>query len=160
MKSFKYYLNSRGEAFLFSRASFVITPIVSITKFRRGKRKSALTETLWSKEKNENTCSNNTQITFLANFSLYNNNKCQDILQEFLKLWNMRVKIVPMIINSIGTNLKTHANKLEEFNIVGRIKIKTVKTLLKFTWILLRVIILFAEMTTKCFCYKDAQNNL
>ena len=55
-------------------------------------------------------------------------NNCLDLAGEITKLWNMKVKIVPIVIGALGTVPKGLEKNLGELEIRGRIKtISTVK---------------------------------
>ena len=49
-------------------------------------------------------------------------NKYLDLARELRKLWNMKVKVVPIVIGGLGTVPKGLENSLGELEIRGRIE--------------------------------------
>ena len=47
--------------------------------------------------------------------------KYQDLAREVQKLWNMRTKVIPMIIGALGTTPKKLSKRLEDLGIETRI---------------------------------------
>ena len=47
--------------------------------------------------------------------------KCQDLRRELQKIWNVRVKIVPLIVGSLGAIPKQFGNRLKETGITAEV---------------------------------------
>ena len=48
--------------------------------------------------------------------------KYLDLTRELKKLWNMRVKVIPIAVGALGTVPKSLEKRLEELKIGGRIE--------------------------------------
>ena len=49
--------------------------------------------------------------------------KCLDLARELKKLWNMKVKVIPIVVGALGTVPKGLERGLENLEIRGRIDI-------------------------------------
>ena len=66
--------------------------------------------------------------------------KYLDLTRELKKLWNMRVKVVPIVIGALGTIPKGLEKSLSELEIKGRIETIQTTALLKSARIIRRVL--------------------
>ena len=66
--------------------------------------------------------------------------KYLDLARELRKLWNMKVKVIPIVINALGTVPKGLEKNLGELEIRGRIETIKATALLKSATILRRVL--------------------
>ena len=66
--------------------------------------------------------------------------KYLDLTRELKKLWNMRVKVVPIVIGALGTVPKGLEKSLSELEIKGRIETIQTTALLKSARIIRRVL--------------------
>ena len=58
--------------------------------------------------------------------------KCQDLGRELQKIWNVKVKIIPLVVGSLGAIPKQFGNRLKQIGItVGTAQIQ--KTILLVT---------------------------
>ena len=48
--------------------------------------------------------------------------KCQDLRRELHKIWNVRVKIIPLVMGSLGATSKQFGNRLKETGIAAEIR--------------------------------------
>ena len=58
-------------------------------------------------------------------------NKCRDFFKELKKLWNMKVKEIPIEIGALGTIPSDMEKKLMELEIRGRMETLQTSVLLK-----------------------------
>ena len=63
-----------------------------------------------------------------------------DLARELKKLWNMKVKIVPIVIGALGTVTKGLLKGLEDFEVSGRVETIQTTALLRTARILRRVL--------------------
>ena len=66
--------------------------------------------------------------------------KYLDLARELRKLWNMRVKVIPIVIGALGTIPKGLEKSLDELEIRGRIETIQTTALLRSAGILRRVL--------------------
>ena len=66
--------------------------------------------------------------------------KYLDLARELKKLWNMRVRIVPIVIGAFGTVTKGLLKGLEDLEVGGRVETIQTIALLKMDRILRRVL--------------------
>ena len=66
--------------------------------------------------------------------------KYLDLARELKKLWNMRVKVISIVVGALGTAPKSLGNRLEELEIKGRIETILTTALLQSARILRRVL--------------------
>ena len=66
--------------------------------------------------------------------------KYLDLARELKKIWNMRVKVVPIVIGALGTVPKGLERSLDELEIRGRIETIQTTALLRSARILRRVL--------------------
>ena len=66
--------------------------------------------------------------------------KCQDLGSELRKIWNIKVKIVPLIVGSLGAIPKQFGNRLKQIGItVGKTQVQ--KTVLFGTAVILKKVL-------------------
>ena len=68
------------------------------------------------------------------------NDKYLDLAKELKKLWNMKVTIIPIVIDALGTVNKGLIQGLEDLEIRGRAETILTLTLLRWARILRRVL--------------------
>ena len=66
--------------------------------------------------------------------------KYLDLARELKNLWNMKVKIVPIVIDALGTRYKGYLKGLENLEIGGRVETIQTTVLLRTARILRRVL--------------------
>ena len=66
--------------------------------------------------------------------------KYLDLARELKKLWNMRIKMIPIVVGAHGTVPKNLENKLDDLEIRGRIGTILTTALLQSARILRRVL--------------------
>ena len=66
---------------------------------------------------------------------VYNNNN-----NDLPENWNMRVKVIPIVVGTLGTVSKSLEDRLEELEISGRIETIQTTALLRSAGILRRVL--------------------
>ena len=66
--------------------------------------------------------------------------KYLDLARELKKLWNMNVKIIPIVIGAFGTVTKGLLNELEDLEVGGRVETIQTTTLLRTARILRKVL--------------------
>ena len=66
--------------------------------------------------------------------------KYLDLARELKKLWNMKVIIIPIMIDAFGTVTKELLKGLEDLEIRGRVETIQTTRLLRMAWILRRVL--------------------
>ena len=66
--------------------------------------------------------------------------KYLDLAREFLKIWNMKVTIIPIVIVALGTITKGLLKELEDLEVGGREETIRTTTLLRTARILRRVL--------------------
>ena len=75
-----------------------------------------------------------------------NIDKYLDLARELKKLWNMRVKMIPIIVGALGMVPKSLEDRLEEFEIRGRIETIQTTALLRSAGIFRRVLESWEEL--------------
>ena len=66
--------------------------------------------------------------------------KYVDLARELKKLWNMKVKIIPIVIGALGTVIKGLLKGLEDLEVGGRVETIQITILLRTARILRRVL--------------------
>ena len=66
--------------------------------------------------------------------------KYQDLRKELQKIWNVRVKIIPLVVGSLGAIPKQFSKRLEENGITAEIRQVQKSVLLETTRILRKVL--------------------
>ena len=67
-------------------------------------------------------------------------NKYLDLARKLKKLWNMKVTIIPIVIDALGTVTKGLVQGLEDLEIMGRVETVQTTALLRSARILKRVL--------------------
>ena len=66
--------------------------------------------------------------------------KCQDLRRELQKIWNMKMKIIPLVVGSLGAIPKQFGNTLKKIGVTAEIGQVTKTVLLETARILRKVL--------------------
>ena len=80
--------------------------------------------------------------------------KYLDLARELKKLWNMKVTVVPIVIGVLGTVTKRLIKGLEDFEIRGRVETIQTAALLRWAWILRRILETWGDLLSLKFLWK------
>ena len=80
--------------------------------------------------------------------------KYLDLARELKKLWNMKVRIVPIVIGALGTITKELLTGLEELKVGGRVETIQTSALLRTARILRWVLETWGDLLSLKFQWK------